>query len=81
MFPKLDSLCTVLQEENVDIGFITEMWMSNTNPLHVQQLDQKLNLGGYEFVANARVDRRGGILFVYDPNLLDIITVIIFILD
>ena len=66
VFPKLDCLCTTLNEEEVDIGFISEMQMSTSNPLHMQQLDRKLNLEGYEFVAIARLDRKGGGVAIVD---------------
>ena len=60
LFPKLDSLCATLTEEGVCIGFISEIWMSELNPLHSQQLERKLHLHGFEFIANPRLNKRGG---------------------
>ena len=69
MFPKLDCLCSIIEEESIDIGFVSEVWMSETNPLHTQQLERKLHLHGLEFIANPRLHRRGGgVEIIVDHN-------------
>ena len=60
IFPKIDCFCTTLCQEGVGIGFITELWMDKCNPLHIKELDRRLNLDGFEFITNARQARRGG---------------------
>ena len=60
IFPKLDSLCAQLEDQSVDIGFITEIWMNENNPLHTSQLDRKLHMAHFDFATNARQARRGG---------------------
>ena len=34
--------------------------MDKCNPLHIKELDRRLNLDGFEFITNARQARRGG---------------------
>ena len=59
-FPKIDSFCSTLIEEAVDICFVSELWMVNNNPLHIRELERRSNLCGIDFICNARVARRGG---------------------
>ena len=47
-------------EESVDISFVTELWMVQSNPLHIRELERRSNLNNIDFVCNARVARRGG---------------------
>ena len=42
------------------IGFLSELWLSQKNPLHQRELDRRLHLEGYEFITNSRAARRGG---------------------
>ena len=34
--------------------------MDKCNPLHIKELDRRLNLDGFEFITNACLARRGG---------------------
>ena len=49
-----------LREEGVSIVFLSELWLSSKNPLHMRELDRRLHLEGFEFLTNSRGARRGG---------------------
>ena len=60
IMPKIDCLCSTIEQEKVDITFVSELWLKINNPLHSRELDRRLNLDGLEFFSNSRVSKRGG---------------------
>ena len=58
--PKIDCHCSTIEQEKVDITFVSELWLKTNNPLHSRELDRRLNLDGLEFFSNSRVSKRGG---------------------
>ena len=52
LIPKLDCLCSTIEQEEVAIAFVSELWLQGSNPLHQQALDRRLNLEGLEFFTN-----------------------------
>ena len=70
LIPKIDCVCETLREENVSFGFLSELWLSDKNPMHQRELDRRLSLEGFEFFTNSRAARRGGgVGIVVNKNL------------
>ena len=47
-FSKLESIATEILEENLDISFLTEIWLNENNSLHANQLDRMFEMKGLE---------------------------------
>ena len=60
IMPKMECICSTIEQERVDISFVSEMWLQSTNPLHIRELERRLNLDGLEFYSNSHVSQRGG---------------------
>ena len=70
LIPKIDSICSTLEEEKVAIAFLSELWLQGKNPLHQRELDRRLNMEGLEFFTNSRAAKRGGgVGIVVNTNL------------
>ena len=60
IMPKLECLCSTVEQESVDITFVSELWLKPDNPLHTRELDRRFNLEGLQFFTNSRATQRGG---------------------
>ena len=70
LIPKIDCLCSVIEQEAVGISFISELWLKDCNPLYQRELDRRLNLEGLEFFTNSRgAQRGGGVGIIVNKNL------------
>ena len=53
-------MCSTIEQENVAISFVSELWLRQSNPLHHCELDRRLNFEGFDFFTNSRAAQRGG---------------------
>ena len=58
--PKLECLCSTIEQESVVITFVSELWLTPDIPLHTRELDRRFNLEGLQFFTNSRATQRGG---------------------
>ena len=46
IMPKMECICSTIEQEKADISFVSEMWLQNKKTLHVRELERRLNLDG-----------------------------------
>ena len=39
IMPKIDCLCSTIEQEKVDITFVSELWLKTNNPLHSREIE------------------------------------------
>ena len=61
LFPKFQNFCQDLEERDIDVSFLSEVWEKSENKKHQAKIEEMLELKGIEYISTPRPGaRRGG---------------------
>ena len=62
LFPKIGSLVTDMNDRDVDVSFISEIWEQENKKKHQQKIEELIELNGLEYISTPRKKgKRGGV--------------------
>ena len=59
-FPKHNNFCQDMEERDVDVAFLSEVWERSENKKHQYKIEEMLELRGIHYISTPRPGRRGG---------------------